>query len=56
MYSSQKIIAITVFPINYAGKKVKVLYDNKTVEIYYEHTRIALAYKKPYGKSLYYYP
>lgn len=32
-------------PYTYAGKKVKVLYDNKTVEIYYEHTRIALHIK-----------
>jgi len=32
-------------PYSYAGKKVKVLYDNKTVEIYYEHSRIALHIK-----------
>ena len=29
-------------PYTYAGKKVNVLYDNKTVEIYYEHNRIAM--------------
>ena len=29
-------------PYTYAGKKVKVLYDNKTVEIYYEYERIAV--------------
>jgi transposase len=29
-------------PYSYAGKKVKVLYDNKTVEIYYDYNRIAL--------------
>lgn len=29
-------------PYCFVGKKVKVLYDNKTVEIYYEHERIAL--------------
>ena len=29
-------------PYTYAGKKVKVLYDNKTVEIYYEYARIAV--------------
>jgi transposase len=29
-------------PYTYAGKKVKVLYDNKTVEIYFDHNRIAL--------------
>lgn len=28
-------------PYTYAGKKVKVLYDNKTLEIYYDHGRIA---------------
>jgi transposase len=29
-------------PYTYAGKKVKVLYDNKTVEIYLENNRIAI--------------
>jgi hypothetical protein len=29
-------------PYHYAGKKVKVLYDNLSVEIYYEQARIAL--------------
>jgi transposase len=29
-------------PYTYAGKKVKVLYDSKTVEIYFEQTRIAV--------------
>lgn len=29
-------------PYTWAGKKVKVLYDNKTVEIYFDHNRIAL--------------
>lgn len=29
-------------PYTYAGQKVKVLYDNKTVEIYLNHNRIAL--------------
>ncbi|MEI6950701.1 IS21 family transposase [Paraflavisolibacter sp. H34] len=28
-------------PFTYVGKKVKVLFDNKTVEVYYEHSRIA---------------
>ena len=36
---------------NYAGKKVKVLYDNKTVEVYYEHTRIALNIRKSSNKA-----
>jgi hypothetical protein len=29
-------------PFIYAGKKVKILYDSKTVEIYYEYDRIAV--------------
>lgn len=29
-------------PFNYIGKKVNVIYDLDTVEIYYEHKRIAL--------------
>jgi transposase len=29
-------------PYTYAGKKVKVLYDQRSVEIYYDHARIAL--------------
>lgn len=29
-------------PYNYVGKKVKVLYDNSTVEVYYDFGRIAL--------------
>lgn len=29
-------------PYQYVGKKVKVLYDSKTVEVYYDHNRIAL--------------
>ena len=29
-------------PYTYAGRRVKVLYDNKTVEVYYDHNRIAL--------------
>jgi hypothetical protein len=29
-------------PFTYVGKKVKVLYDNRVVEVYYDHARIAL--------------
>ena len=29
-------------PYTYIGKKVKVLYDSRTVEIYYDHERIAM--------------
>lgn len=38
-------------PYTYAGKKVKVLYDNKSVEIYYEHARIALHIKSNMTKA-----
>lgn len=33
-------------PYQYVGKKVKVLYDNSTVEVYYDHNRIALHVNK----------
>lgn len=33
-------------PYQYVGKKVKVLYDSQTVEVYYENTRIALHTQK----------
>lgn len=38
-------------PFMYAGKKVKVLYDNSTVEIYYEHVRIAVHQKNASTKA-----
>jgi len=38
-------------PYSYVGKKVKVLYDNNTVEVYYEHARIALHIRKSLGKA-----
>ena len=38
-------------PYQYVGKKVKVLYDNRVVEIYYEHERIALHLRKPHQKA-----
>jgi transposase len=38
-------------PYSYAGKKVKVLYDNNTVEIYYEHSRIALHIKSNMARA-----
>jgi transposase len=34
-------------PYGYVGKKVKVLYDSKTLEIYYDHARIALHHRSP---------
>lgn len=36
-------------PYRFAGKKVKVLYDTKTVEIYLEHERIALHSRTSFG-------
>lgn len=38
-------------PYSYAGKKVKVLYDNNTVEVYYEYSRIALHIRKSTNKA-----
>lgn len=35
----------------YVGKKVKVLYHNRVVEIYYDHERIALHLRKPHQKA-----
>ena len=38
-------------PYSYVGKKVKVLYDNSTVEVYYEYARIALHFRKSTNKA-----
>ncbi len=38
-------------PYMHAGKKVKVLYDNNTVEIYYNHDRIAVHARSIKSKS-----
>lgn len=38
-------------PYRYAGKKVRVLYDSKTLEIYLEHERIALHSRSGKGSS-----
>ena len=38
-------------PYQYVGKKVKVLYDSRVVEVYYEHSRIAVHIRKPHGKA-----
>ena len=38
-------------PYEYVGKKVKVLYDSRVVEVYYDHNRIALHIRKPHSKS-----
>ena len=38
-------------PHMYTGKKVKVLYDSHTVEVYYEHSRIALHIRNSTNKA-----
>jgi len=38
-------------PYGCVGKKVKVLYDNRVVEVYYENERIAVHIRKPHGKA-----
>jgi transposase len=38
-------------PYQYVGKKVKVLYDNRVVEVYYELERICLHVRKSHGKA-----
>jgi transposase len=38
-------------PYQFVGKKVKVLYDPRVVEVYHDNTRIALHVRKPNGKA-----
>lgn len=38
-------------PYRFAGKKVKVLYDSKTVEVYLEHERIAVHARTAFGSA-----
>lgn len=38
-------------PYQYAGKKVKVLYDSRAVEVYCDNSRIALHIRKPHSKA-----
>jgi hypothetical protein len=38
-------------PYQYVGKKVKVLYDKRTVEVYYDQSRIAVHIRKSHGKA-----
>ena len=38
-------------PYQYVGKKVKVLYDSRAVEVYYDNNRIALHIRKPHCKA-----
>jgi len=38
-------------PYQYVGKKVKVLYDNRVVEVYLDTSRIAMHIRKPHNKA-----
>jgi transposase len=38
-------------PYQYVGRKVKILYDNRVVEVYCDNERIALHIRKPQGKA-----
>ena len=38
-------------PYQYVGKKVKVLYDSRVVEIYFENSRIALHIRHPHARA-----
>jgi transposase len=67
IFSPKKVVVLTVqrnyhvqlsetrhyysVPYTYVGKKVRVLYDNRVVEIYYEHERIAIHFKKIHQKA-----
>lgn len=66
-FSSKKVVTLTVqrnyhvqltedhryysVPYQYVGKKVKVLYDNRVVEVYFDHERIALHVRKNHNKA-----
>lgn len=66
-FSSKKAVALTVqrnyhvqltedhryysVPYQYVGKKVKVLYDARVVEVYLDHERIALHVRKNHNKA-----
>ena len=66
-FSSKKVVVLTVqrnyhvqlsedhlyysVPYQYVGKKVKVLYDARVVEVYFDNSRIALHIRQPHGKA-----
>lgn len=66
-FSPKKVVVLTVqrnyhvqltenhhyysVPYQYVGKKVKVLYDTRVVEVYFDHQRIALHLRKPHQKA-----
>lgn len=67
VFTPKKVITVTVqrnyhiqltedhlyysVPYSYVGKKVKVLYDNHTIEVYYDYSRIALHIRKSTNKA-----
>lgn len=66
-FSCKKVVVLTVqrnyhvqlsedhlyysVPYQYVGKKVKVLYDARVVEVYFDNSRIALHIRQPQGKA-----
>lgn len=66
-FSSKKVVVLTVqrnyhvqlsedhlyysVPYQYVGKKVKVLYDARVVEVYFDNSRIALHIRQAHGKA-----
>ncbi|MEJ7611777.1 MAG: IS21 family transposase [Ferruginibacter sp.] len=38
-------------PYQYVGKKVKVLYDSRVIEVYFDNGRVALHTRKPHSKA-----
>jgi transposase len=68
-FTSKKVVELTVqrnyhiqlrenflyysVPYQYVGKKVKVLYDNHVVEVYFDNSRIALHSRDMYNKIAY---
>ncbi len=66
-FTSKKVVVLTVqrnyhiqlsenhlyysAPYQYVGKKVKVLYDSRVVEIYFEESRIALHLRHPHARA-----
>jgi len=66
-FSAKKVVILTVqrnyhvqlsenhlyysVPYQYVGKKVKVLYDHRTVEVYLDNSRIALHRRQPHSKA-----
>ena len=50
MCNCRRILYYSV-PYQYVGKKVKILYDNRAIEVYYDNNRIAHHIRKPHAKA-----